>query len=84
MRLELNDLPFDRGGALLVKRAVRNARRVVVSATHPDTFIHLRAWRRAQGHDFQINPENNCPVVTRGDAETQRLPREAPWSNRIP
>jgi len=47
MRLDLKDLPFDRGGALLIKRAVRNARRVTVSATYPDTFVHLRAWCRA-------------------------------------
>jgi hypothetical protein len=75
MRLELNDLPFDRGGALLVKRAVRNAPRVTVSATHPDSFVQLRAWCRAQGHNFQIDRENDCAVVTRGDAETQRWSR---------
>lgn len=75
MRLDLKDLPFDRGGALLVKRAMRslsNGQGVAVSATHPDTFIHLRAWCRVQGHNFQIDREHDCAVVTRGDAETQR------------
>jgi len=72
MRLELKDLPFDRGGALLVKRAVRNSRRITVSATHPDSFVHLRAWCRVQGHGFELDRENNSAVVTRGDAETQR------------
>jgi len=75
MRLDLKALPFDRGGALLVKRALRNDGRIFVSATGPDTFIHLRAWCRAEGHAFHLDEENHSAVITRGDAETQR------WSN---
>ena len=75
MRLDLKDLPFERGGALLVKRALRHDRRISVSASGPDTFIHLRAWCRAEGHGFSLDEKSNSAVITRGDADTQR------WSN---
>jgi hypothetical protein len=75
MLLDLKDLPFERGGALLVKRALRRDRRISVTASGPDLFIHLRAWCRAEGHVFSLDDKSSSAVITRGDAETQR------WSN---
>ena len=54
MHVDLEDLAFERGGALLVKRALRLApvgEEVTVAGRAPDLEIHLRAWCRAEGHD---------------------------------
>ena len=56
MEVDLAGLPFDRGGALLVKRALRRAGQqepVTVVGHSPDLSVHLRAWCRAEGHQFQ-------------------------------
>jgi hypothetical protein len=54
MRVELGDLGFDEGGALLIKRALRLAGpggQISVSA--PDLALHLRSWCRSEGHELQ-------------------------------
>jgi hypothetical protein len=56
MRVELGDLGFDEGGALLIKRALRLAGpggQVSVSGLAPDLALHLRSWCRGEGHELQ-------------------------------
>jgi hypothetical protein len=56
MHVDLEDLGFERGGALLVKRALRlasAAETVTVAGRAPDLAVHLRAWCRAEGHEFR-------------------------------
>lgn len=77
MRVDLVDLGFDRGGTLLVKRALRVAppsEAVTVCGRSPDLAVHLRAWCRAEGHEFRW--VENCgtghALIVRGAAAGQR------------
>jgi len=52
MHIDLEDLRFEHGGALLVKRALRLAavgETVTVAGRHPDLTVYLRAWCRTEG-----------------------------------
>jgi hypothetical protein len=52
----LGGLGFERGGALLVKRALRLAPdgvAITVAGADPDLAVHLRAWCHAEGHAFE-------------------------------
>jgi hypothetical protein len=54
--VDLEALGFDRGGHLLVKRALRGVAagaRVEVHGRDPHLGVHLRAWCRAAGHGFE-------------------------------
>jgi hypothetical protein len=56
MHVELGDLGFDEGGALLIKRALRLAGpggQISVSGSAPDLALHLRSWCRIEGHALQ-------------------------------
>ncbi|MCY2958828.1 MAG: ferritin-like domain-containing protein [Planctomycetota bacterium] len=56
VRVDLVALGLDRGGHLLVERALARVPvggRVDVHGSHPELAIHLRAWARARGHEFQ-------------------------------
>jgi hypothetical protein len=56
MRVDLGELGFDEGGALLIKRALRLAGphgRILVSGSAPDLALHLRSWCRSEGHELQ-------------------------------
>jgi hypothetical protein len=73
MKLDLEDLGFDRGGALLVKRALRAlhaGQALTIAGTTPDLLIHLRAWCRAEGHEFRLS--EGAAVVQKGGAEDER------------
>ncbi len=74
MQLDLEDLSFDSGGALLVKRALREiavGQSITIAGTAPDLLIHLRAWCRAEGHEYrQLEPIS--AVVVKGAAPDQR------------
>jgi hypothetical protein len=73
MRVELDEIPFDRGGALLVKRALRSAPEITVSGTTPDLFVHLRGWCRVEGHQFHWSAtDGGCAVIIRGTAAEER------------
>jgi TusA-related sulfurtransferase len=75
MRLDLADLAFDRGGALLVRRALRLAQEgegLTVVGTSADLYVHLRAWCRAEGHSFRHDIDDGCAVIIRGSAVDQR------------
>jgi hypothetical protein len=77
MRIDLLDLRFDRGGALLVKRALRLAavgESVSVAGSQPDLAVELRAWCRAEGHEFRPPGDcgAGCAQIVRGPAADQR------------
>ncbi len=81
MLVDLQDLAFDQGGALLVKRALRamaDGETVDVAGSSPDLAIHLRAWCRAEGHPFP------GMTITKGPAATQRwsCAERAGWRRR--
>jgi hypothetical protein len=71
MRVDLGDLGLDRGGHLLVKRALRQVgvgERVEVTGGDRHLAVHLRGWARAQGHGFEEAPL----ALVRGGAEDGR------------
>jgi hypothetical protein len=73
MHLDLKALGFDRGAAILLKRALRMAadgEAVTVAGSAPELLVHLRAWCRAEGHDFNLS--EGVAVVKRGPAGAQR------------
>jgi hypothetical protein len=77
MQLDLADLAFERGGALLVRRTLRLASEgesITVAGTSPDLYVHLRAWCRAEGHHFRQDGDKarGCAVITKGVAGEQR------------
>jgi hypothetical protein len=68
--IDLEDLGLDRGGHLLLERALREVplgAELSVSGRDPALSIHLRAWAREQGHGFR----DGC-VLVRGSAASQR------------
>lgn len=72
-RVDLGDLGIDRGGHLLVLRAIGRVgvgERVAVSGRAPELAIHLRALCRARGHGIEIESSEGTQVaiVVRGDA----------------
>ncbi len=74
--LDLEDLGLDRGGHILVARALRRlppGGRLAVRGRHPALAVDLRAWCRAEGHAVAW-PADEAGVahVTRGPAEVQR------------
>jgi len=53
--VDLEDVGLDRGGHLLLKRALASldpGARVEVRGQSPDLAVHLRAWCRAAGHAY--------------------------------
>lgn len=73
MKVDLGDLGFESGGALLVKRALRNAAEdepVIVTGSTDDLYVHLRAWCRAEGHRFHAAAGE--ATIYRGTASTER------------
>jgi hypothetical protein len=60
--VDLDRLGLDRGGHLLLKRALAAAavgERVVVRGRDPNLAVHLGAWCRAQGCDLTLATEAN-------------------------
>lgn len=77
MHIDLENLGFERGGAVLVKRALRLATvgdAVTVAGRHPDLAVHLRAWCRAEGHEFRSGEDcgTGHARIVRGPAADQR------------
>lgn len=77
MQVDLEDLGFDGGGALLVKRALRSVSEgetVTVVGSNSDLRVHLGAWCRAEGHECQLSDSgrNTSAVIRRGAADSQR------------
>jgi hypothetical protein len=74
MRVDLEDLGFEQGGSLLVKRALRSlsaGQALTVTGTTPDLSVHLRAWCRAEGHEF-IPSNAVSALIVRGTPPDQR------------
>jgi hypothetical protein len=74
MRLDLADLGFEQGGHLLVKRALRSlsaGQVLTISGGAPDLPVHLRAWCRAEGHEFR-SADAGSVVVVKGSALDER------------
>jgi hypothetical protein len=76
--VNLDNLGFDEGGHLLVKRALRGVsvgEQIKVAGAAPELESHLRAWCRSEGHSFGwvsgILPEPHA-VIGRGGAEAAR------------
>ena len=68
--IDLEALGLDRGGHLLVERALRGlpvGGRLTVRGRDPALSVHLRAWARQRGH--QIDDDG---VLVRGAADEQR------------
>ena len=68
--VDLGPLGLDRGGHLLVKRALHAVpvgSVVHVRGDHPELALHLTTWCRGQGHGCQALPDGTL-AVTRGGA----------------
>jgi hypothetical protein len=79
--VDLGTLGFERGGHLLVERALTGlavGERLAVRGRAADLPVHLRAWARARGHAFE--PSLEAPAATqsvagilvRGPSDLQR------------
>ncbi len=66
MIIDLEDVGFDAGGHLLVKHGLAGleaGQRLGVAGSHRDLALHVRAWCRAQGHEFSLPEESESGVV---------------------
>lgn len=76
MRLDLQDLGFDQGGLLLVKRALRTLPEgdsLSIYGTAPDLLVHLRGWCRSEGHALDTPGfESQVAVIRRGPDVVER------------
>lgn len=73
-RLDLGVAGLDRGGLILLRRALRRAATgdaLEVDGASADLAIHLRAFCREAGHGFAV--DDGKLVVTRGSADDDRL-----------
>jgi hypothetical protein len=71
--LDLGSLGLDRGGHLLLQRALARTvpgEPLEVRGTSPELGVHLRAWCRDRGHRFSRN--GSAYRVVRGTAEDDR------------
>ena len=71
--LELGTLGMDQGAHLLVKRALTQlsvGESILVRGISDALGVHLRAWSRSQGHEFQQTNEGFSLI--RGDADVGR------------
>ena len=72
--IDLGSLGLDRGGHLLVKRALRTIAvgdTLQVCGHAPELSLHLRGWCRAQGHGLQFQDDGTA-LVQRSAAEVGR------------
>lgn len=66
--VELDRLGLDRGGHLLIKRALAAAgpgEAVLVRGRDPNLAVHLAAWCRAQGHELSLSSDERSGLVAR-------------------
>jgi hypothetical protein len=79
MRVDLQDLGLESGGALLLRRAMRQlpaGERVEVAGTHDELGLHLRVWCRAAGHEFTPAADGTLRGILAPAAHTGRMPVE--------
>ena len=79
MHVDLGPLRFAEGGYLLVKRALRHVGSgvpVTVTGTAPELQVDLRAWCRAEGHQFEWcsphDEQSGHAVLRNGGTEGSR------------
>jgi hypothetical protein len=79
MQVDLKTLGFAEGGHLLVKRALRAAavgQEISVTGSAPELDVHLRAWCRTEGHQFDWRAGRGTSpghaTIRNGGAETSR------------
>ena len=79
MQVDLGSLDVAEGGYLLVKRATRQVapgEPIRVTGDSDELEMHLRAWCRAEGHEFEWRPSSGGQrgeaLVLAGMAETGR------------
>jgi len=76
MQIDLENLEFEQGGALLVKRALRSVgdgEEISVVGKSPELSVQLRAWCRMEGHKFRLSAsDGGHAIVVKGQAATQR------------
>ena len=81
MRIDLEDLGFDEGGHLLLKRALRQVavgQDVEVYGRAEALEVNLAAWTRTQGHGLRLDTgavpssPGTRAIITRGPADTAR------------
>ena len=75
--LDLGDLGFDEGAALLIRRALRASppgKQVLVTGCAPDLDLHIESWCRSEGHEvkFRRSNQQTHAVVTCGSAPATR------------
>ncbi len=77
--LDLDDLGLDRGGHLLLKRALAGlapGQRLAVRGRAPELSVHLGPWCRSQGHEVEWPVDKGCSGlrawIVRGTAEDDR------------
>lgn len=74
MIVDLEDLGLDRGGALLVKRALASlaaGQAITIQGTAADLPVHLRAWCRAEGHHYRASADG-AALVVKGTSSAER------------
>src|SRR5215475_609370 len=75
--LDLGDLGFDEGAALLIRRALRSripGDQLVVVGSAPDLDLHIQSWCRAEGHDAKCEHSDGYTraVIVCGSAPATR------------
>jgi hypothetical protein len=76
--LDLADLSFERGGYLLVQRALREkppGKELAVTGHDPALIVHLNAWARRMGHRVREPEPREAGVrarIVRGHADLDR------------
>lgn len=68
--VDLGDLGLDQGAHLLLKRAIDAEPPAAfrVSGHHPELTIHLKAWCRSNGCEFEASAERDGGIVRSGRA----------------
>jgi hypothetical protein len=72
--IDIEDVGFDRGAHLLIKRALRcvpAGGRLGVVSSAPEFVVHLQSWCRAQGHGVECSDDTNA-WITPGGAHAGR------------
>src|SRR4051794_41913749 len=80
MRIDLDDVGLDRGGHVLVARALAGAPAgtdLEVVGRHPLLGLHLGTWCRAHGHGYEIRASEveTVMLVRRGPPDGARWGR---------
>jgi hypothetical protein len=79
MRVDLQDLGLDAGGAVLLRRAMRGlpaGERIEVAGSHDELGLQLRVWSRSAGHHFAPAADGTLRGILTPAAHFGALPVE--------